>query len=143
MTKYYTRACNFYYGVNAKLLIKKKLALPLCGNKNIAFDKIEIITRYNNKVVSKIISIKKIKTLSYVASNELKIDRNKLLKLDTLIIEKIILISLKFFSDQNFKVRSAKIAILISEIKKSNFNNFILKGIIIVKKDKFLSFSKK
>ena len=47
MTKYYTRACNFYYGINAKLLIKKKLALPLCGDKNIAFDKVEIITRKN------------------------------------------------------------------------------------------------
>ena len=47
MTKYYTRACNFYYGENAKLLINKKLALPLCGNKYIAFDKLEIITRKN------------------------------------------------------------------------------------------------
>ena len=45
MNKYYTRACNFYYGVNAKRLIKKKLALPLCGNINIAFDKLEIFTR--------------------------------------------------------------------------------------------------
>ena len=45
MRKYYTRACNFYYGTNAKNLIKKKLALPLCGNKNIAFDNIEILSR--------------------------------------------------------------------------------------------------
>ena len=60
MKKYYTRACNFYYGVNAKLLIKKKLALPLCGNKNIAFDKIEIFTRNKNKILSKIINIKKL-----------------------------------------------------------------------------------
>ena len=82
-------------------------------------------------------------TLSYVTSNELKINRNILLKLDKLIIEKIILISLKFFSEENFKVRSAKIAILINEIKKSNFNKFILRGVLIVKKDKFLSFSKK
>ena len=82
-------------------------------------------------------------TLSYVTSNELKINRNILLKLDKLIIEKIILISLKFFSVENFKVRSAKIAILINEIKKSNFNKFILRGVLIVKKDKFLSFSKK
>ena len=35
MKKYYTRACNFYYGTNAKNLIKKKLAFSLCGNKNI------------------------------------------------------------------------------------------------------------
>ena len=40
MTKYYTRACNFYHGTQAKILLKKKLALPLCGNKKIVFDKI-------------------------------------------------------------------------------------------------------
>ena len=51
MKKYYTRACNFYYGVNAKKLIKKRIALPLCGNQNIAFDKIEIIVRKKNKVI--------------------------------------------------------------------------------------------
>ena len=48
MIKYYTRACNFYYGANARLLIRKKLALSLCGNKGIAFDKIEIFTRNKN-----------------------------------------------------------------------------------------------
>ena len=64
MKKYYTRACNFYYGINAKLLIKKKLALPLCGNKNIAFDRVEVISRKNNKILSKIINIKKIETLN-------------------------------------------------------------------------------
>ena len=52
MNKYYTRACNFYFGINAKQLIKKKKALPLCGNSNIAFDKIEVITRKINKVKS-------------------------------------------------------------------------------------------
>ena len=31
MRKYYTRACNFYYGTNAKKLIKKNIALALCG----------------------------------------------------------------------------------------------------------------
>ena len=62
MTKHYTRACNFYYGIYAKQLIKKKVALPLCGNQNIAFDKVEIITRKSNKVRSKIINLKKINT---------------------------------------------------------------------------------
>jgi dihydropteroate synthase len=60
MRKYYTRACNFYYGTNAKNLIKKKLALPLCGNKNIAFDNIEILSR---KEKTKLINIKNIKKL--------------------------------------------------------------------------------
>ena len=64
MKKYYTRACNFYYGTNAKQLIKKKLALPLCGNKNIAFDGLEVITRDKNKVSSKTIHFNKISKLS-------------------------------------------------------------------------------
>ena len=45
MIKYYTRACNFYYGSISKEKIKKKLSLPLNGNKLISFDSIEIITR--------------------------------------------------------------------------------------------------
>ena len=57
MRKYYTRACNFYYGTNAINLIKKKLALSLCGNKNIAFDKIEILSRDKK---AKLIHIKNI-----------------------------------------------------------------------------------
>ena len=64
MRKYYTRACNFYYGKNAKILIKKKLALPLCGNENIAFDKVEIIERNKNKILSRTIHIRKIKNLN-------------------------------------------------------------------------------
>ena len=50
MKKYYTRACNFYYGISSRNLIKKKLAYPLCGSKDIAFDKIEIFIRSKKKV---------------------------------------------------------------------------------------------
>ena len=64
MFKYYTRACNFYYGKYANTLIKKRLALPLCGNKNIAFDKIEIFSRKKKLVESKIINIKNIRYLN-------------------------------------------------------------------------------
>ena len=35
MKKYYTRACNFYYGINSQHLINKKKALPLNGNLKI------------------------------------------------------------------------------------------------------------
>ena len=63
MIKYYTKACNFKYGSIAKKLIKKKLALPLCGNKNISFDEIEIISRNKNKVMSRRINYKKISLL--------------------------------------------------------------------------------
>ena len=61
MKKYYTRACNFYYGTTSQRLIKRKEALPLCGNKNIAFDKIEVFTRVNKKISSKILKLKEIK----------------------------------------------------------------------------------
>ena len=60
MRNYYTRACNFYYGLQAQNLIKKKLALPLCGNKNLAFNHIEILSRDKK---NKLIHIKKINIL--------------------------------------------------------------------------------
>ena len=49
MQKYYTRACNFYFGKSSLQKVKKKLSLPLGGNKNISFDTIEIITRTNKR----------------------------------------------------------------------------------------------
>ena len=57
MIKYYTRACNFKYGSIARQLIKNKKALPLCGNKNISFNEVELITRSNRKISSKIINL--------------------------------------------------------------------------------------
>ena len=53
MRKYYTRACNFSYGLEARDLIKKKLALPLCGNKNIAFKQIEILSPWARSLPQK------------------------------------------------------------------------------------------
>ena len=52
MIKYYTRACNFYYGSISKEKIKKKLSIPLHGNKLISFDTIEIISRKNIKRIN-------------------------------------------------------------------------------------------
>ena len=43
MNKYYTRACNFYYGTTSKTYIKKKKSIPLNGYNHISFDKLEII----------------------------------------------------------------------------------------------------
>ena len=79
MNRYYTRACNFYYGDNARLLIRRKLALPLCGNKNIAFDKIEIFIKKNNKVSSKVINIKKINSLGFSLKKKVKQDLKKII----------------------------------------------------------------
>ena len=57
MRNYYTRACNFYHGTKAQNLIKKKLALPLCGNKILAFDHIEILSRKNIHDIVEIIKV--------------------------------------------------------------------------------------
>ena len=52
MKRYYTRACNFYYGKESKYLVNKKKTLPLNNNKEISFDSIEIISRKTKKKVS-------------------------------------------------------------------------------------------
>ena len=52
MIKYYTRACNFYYGKTSKDLVKKKLTLPLNGNQLISFDTIELITRKKKRFLN-------------------------------------------------------------------------------------------
>ena len=78
MIKYYTRACNFHYGKYSKFLINKKLALPLCGNKHISFDKIEIITRKKNKISSKFINLKDIKNLKKTEKKKITLDLNRI-----------------------------------------------------------------
>ena len=45
MSKYYTRACNFYFGLTSQKYVKKKQSIPLNGNNSISFDKIEILNR--------------------------------------------------------------------------------------------------
>ena len=52
MQRYYTRACNFYYGDHSKILVNKKKAIPLHQIKEISFDHIEIITRKSKKKIS-------------------------------------------------------------------------------------------
>lgn len=78
MKKYYTRACNFFYGSTSKKLIKEKLSLPLCGDNSISFNQIEIFIRNKKKVNSKIIDIKKIGKLSPVIKKKILKDLNKI-----------------------------------------------------------------
>ena len=59
MKKYYTRACNFYYGKKSLKLVNQKKTLPLNGNKEISFNKIEIISRDSKKIIN-IKSVKKL-----------------------------------------------------------------------------------
>ena len=76
MNKYYTRACNFYYGSVSKIHIKKKKSIPLCGYNNISFDKIEII----DKKKSKIINLKDISKLPNKLKNKVNRDLKNIKK---------------------------------------------------------------
>ena len=70
MQKYYTRACNFYYNKKSEENVKKKISLPIGGNKSFSFDTIEIITRKNKKKIN----IKNIKNLSSKIKKKILID---------------------------------------------------------------------
>ena len=87
MKKYYTRACNFYYGNISKKLIKQRRTLPLNGNSEISFDHIEILSRNFKKKIH----IKEIIKLSKFIKN--KVNRDV----------KIITKKNKNFSNFNFK----------------------------------------
>ena len=76
MPSYYTRVCNFYFGSKSRNLIKKKKTLPLNGNNEISFDKIEIIKRNNVKKIS----FKQIKNLPYKLKKIVKNDLSVITK---------------------------------------------------------------
>ena len=82
MVKYYTRACNFYYGSISAEKVKKRLSLPLHGSKLISFDTVEVISRKNIKKIN----IKKINKLKKqirkkILSDIRKISKKKNLKI--------------------------------------------------------------
>ena len=52
MERYYTRACNFYFGKQSKIFVNKKKSIPLNQIKEISFDHVEIITRKSKKKIS-------------------------------------------------------------------------------------------
>ena len=77
MRKYYTRACNFYYGNYAKKLVRNKKALALTGRQNIAFDQLEIFERERrNKIKSSFYHISEVEklpnNLKLIVKNDLK-----------------------------------------------------------------------
>ena len=74
MPRYYTRACNFYYGDLSKELVKRKKSIPLHQIQEISFDKIEIITRKSKKRIS----IDQIKYLPKNLRNKINLDIKKI-----------------------------------------------------------------
>ena len=76
MKRYYTRACNFYYGADSKLLLDKKKTLPLNGIREISFASIEIISRKSKKKIS----IKKISSLPKLLKKQIILDLKNITK---------------------------------------------------------------
>ena len=74
MERYYTRACNFYFGKQSKILVNKKKSIPLHQIKEISFDNIEIITRNSKKKIS----IDQIKYLPKNLRNKIILDLKKI-----------------------------------------------------------------
>ena len=62
--------CNFYYGKDSKVLVKKKKSIPLNNNNEISFDHIEVITRQSKKKIS----IKKINKFSKLIKKQVYLD---------------------------------------------------------------------
>ena len=131
MRKYYTRACNFYYGTTARNLIKKKIALPLCGNKNLAFDNVEILSRGKKNFLINIKDIKKLPSLiKKTVLKDLKqiVTKKKILKKHFSISEPLIMGVLNLtpdsFSDGGLYFQSKKAFIHIK--------NMISKGADII-----------
>ena len=74
MPRYYTRACNFYYGNRSVQLVNKKKTLPLCQKKEISFDQIEILTRKSKRRIF----INQIKNLSKPLRKRISLDLKKI-----------------------------------------------------------------
>ena len=74
MRGHYTRACNFYFGNQSKILVSKKKSIPLHQINEISFDHIEIITRKSKKKIS----INLIKQLPKNLKKKINLDLKKI-----------------------------------------------------------------
>jgi dihydropteroate synthase len=74
MKRYYTRACNFYYGKESEILVDKSKTIPLNGNKKLSFDHVEIISRTSKKILH----IKKVKSLNKLLKKQIISDLKKI-----------------------------------------------------------------
>jgi dihydropteroate synthase len=78
MTKYYTRACNFFYGHKSRQLVKKNQAFPLCNNNSISFNQIELLSRDKKTIKSRVIDIKSINKLPSKIKKKVNQDLEKI-----------------------------------------------------------------
>ena len=76
MKKYYTRACNFFYGKSSIKLVNQKKTLPLRGNKKISFNNLEIISRDSMRRID----LKDIEKLPQLQKKKIKKDIKTIIK---------------------------------------------------------------
>ena len=74
MKRYYTRACNFYYGNQSKQLIREKKSISLHQLRDISFDHVEIISRKSKKKIP----INQIKYLPDYLRKKINLDLKKI-----------------------------------------------------------------
>ncbi len=74
MERYYTRACNFYYGIQSQKLVKRKKSLSLHNSKVISFDQIELISRKSKRKIH----INQIKYLPNYLKKKINFDLKKI-----------------------------------------------------------------
>jgi len=84
-----------------------------------------------------------LKNIVHIDSKQIVVGLNNIKNLDEITSENIIRRIYQFLFYQSNPPRSKKTRILISEIKKLNFNIFNVKGMIVKKNDDFLIFSRK
>ena len=84
-----------------------------------------------------------LKNIVHVDSKQIVISPHNIKNLNEITSENIIRRIYQFLFYQSNAPRSKKTRILISEMKKLNFNIFNLKGMIVKKNDDFLTFSRK
>ena len=84
-----------------------------------------------------------LKNTVHVDSKQIVVSLHNIKNLNEITSENIIRRIYQFLFYQSNAPRSKKTRILISEMKKLNFNIFNLKGMIVKKNDDFLTFSRK
>ena len=84
-----------------------------------------------------------LKNIVHVDSKQIVISAHNIKNLNEITSENIIRRIYQFLFYQSNAPRSKKTRILISDMKKLNFNIFNLKGMIVKKNDDFLTFSRK
>ena len=103
------------------------------------FKNIKVYSSFYNTLISEVL----IKNIKLIKKKYIIVNLENLLKLDNLIITKIVIKIYDFFFYKNTSLRTKKINILIKEIKNRNFNKFNLKSMIVQKHNNSLVFSKK